>query len=154
MVVLCEGKRGEGFYICQRCGAGFKRRQSSHKTPHGRECTGTLDRVSLGHEFLTDVLKLEFRIAPPLDTEIIWLALPLAYALAEGAATTLEIPSADLSATIVYSPMDNVLPPIILYDNVPGGAGLVAMLEDRTRLKACLEASLERVFSRNSRSSS
>ena len=37
------------------------------------------------------------------------------------------------------------LPPIIIYDNVPGGAGLVARLEDKAILKSCLEAASKRV---------
>jgi len=35
--------------------------------------------------------------------------------------------------------------PIILYDNVPGRAGLVARLESEKTLKQCLEAALKRV---------
>lgn len=37
------------------------------------------------------------------------------------------------------------VPPIILYDNVPGGAGLVARLEEKDTLRACLEAAYARV---------
>ena len=35
MVVLCEGRRGEGFYVCGQCGAGFRRMENKHKTPYG-----------------------------------------------------------------------------------------------------------------------
>lgn len=52
----------------------------------------------------------------------------LAYALLEGAAEIIEIPSTDLSATVVYRQEYPILP-IVLYDNVPGGTGLVARLE-------------------------
>lgn len=56
MVVLCEGRHGKGFYVCSSCGAGFRKRERSHKTPYGDDCAGTLMPVSLGHEFVTDVL--------------------------------------------------------------------------------------------------
>lgn len=68
----------------------------------------------------------------------------LAYALAEGAAEVLEVPSTDLSTTVTYSDQHSVLP-IIMYDNVPGGAGLVARLEDTEVLRACLGAAMRRV---------
>jgi hypothetical protein len=144
MAVLCEGRRGEGFYVCSVCGAGFRKREKSHKTPYGQDCHGTLEQVSLGHEFVTDVLQLQFHRKLDGDMEAVWFAYSLAYALVEGAAEVLEVPSTDLSATVAHSEQDS-LPPIILYDNVPGGAGLVARLEREEMLKACLEAAQKRV---------
>ncbi|MGC8654247.1 MAG: DUF1998 domain-containing protein, partial [Candidatus Kryptoniota bacterium] len=144
LVVLCEGRRGEGFYVCGGCGAGFRRREKNHKTPYGQDCQGTLDQVSLGHEFVTDVLQLQFLHKPEGDIESVWFAYSLAYAIVEGAAEVLEVPSTDLSATVAHSEQHPV-PPIILYDNVPGGAGLVARLEDGKVLRDCLEAAQKRV---------
>lgn len=144
MVVLCEGRRGAGFYVCKACGAGFRNRQRSHKTPYGQDCRGTLEQVSLGHEFMTDVLQLQFHPVPQNSVGPMWFTYSLAYALVEGAAEVLEVPSTDLSATVTYSDQHSVLP-IILYDNVPGGAGLVARLEDTVVLKDCLEAAMRRV---------
>ncbi|MDI6848758.1 MAG: DEAD/DEAH box helicase [Candidatus Saccharicenans sp.] len=146
MVVLCEGRRGEGFYVCDVCGAGFRNRERTHKTPYGQDCRGTLEQVSLGHEFVTDVLQLQFlsNSAERIDDPV-WFAYSLAYALVEGAAEVLEVPSTDLNATVAYSEEKDRLPPIILYDNVPGGAGLVARLEREEVLKACLEAAQKRV---------
>ncbi len=144
MVVLCEGRRGEGFYICRACGTGFRNRLRTHKTPYGQDCQGTLEQVSLGHEFVTDVLQLQFHPEPPNNADPVWFTYSLAYALVEGAAEVLEVPSTDLSATVAYSEKRAILP-IILYDNVPGGAGLVARLEDGELLKACLEGAQKRV---------
>jgi hypothetical protein len=144
MVVLCEGRRGQGFYLCDDCGAGFRTDQRPmHKTPHGQDCLRKPHKVSLGHEFETDVLKLQFQTAPPGGVQIGFFALSLAYAIVEGAAEVLEVPSTDLSATVTHSPTG--LPPIILYDDVPGGAGLVARLEDEEVLRECLQAALRRV---------
>jgi hypothetical protein len=144
MVVLCEGRRGEGFYICNACGAGFRKAEKAHKRPSGEDCRGRFDRVSLGHEFVTDVLQLQFHPEPDGDMENVWFAYSLAYALVEGAAEILEVPSSDLSATVAHI-AQCPLPPIILYDNVPGGAGLVARLEEGAVLRACLEAAHARV---------
>jgi ATP-dependent helicase YprA (DUF1998 family) len=144
MVVLCEGRRREGFYICGRCGAGFRKCKKTHKTPYGQDCRGTPKQVSLGHEFVTDVLQLQFHPKPEGDMEPVWFAYSLAYAVVEGAAEVLEVPSTDLSATVAHGEQYPV-PPIILYDNVPGGAGLVARLEGEEVLKACLEAAQKRV---------
>jgi len=144
MVVLCEGRRGEGFYICGECGAGFRNRPKRHKTPYGHDCRGTLEQVSLGHEFVTDVLQLQLHLQPGNGVDPVWFTYSLAYALVEGAAEVLEVPSVDLSATVAYSERHPVLP-IILYDNVPGGAGLVARLEAEDALKACMEFAQKRV---------
>jgi len=145
MVVLCEGRRGGGFYICGQCGAGFREIKSSHKTPYGESCPGTLERFSLGHEFITDVLQIRSLYKLPQDnTEGVWFAYSLAYALVEGAAEVLEVPPTDLSATVAYE-KDSPVPHLVLYDNVPGGAGLVARLEDKEIFHACLKAALDRV---------
>jgi len=147
MVVLCEGKQEKGFYICERCGAGFRKGVNKHKTPLGERCGGTLKRLSLGHEFVTDVLQIQFNLGPEHredENDGLWFSHSLAYALVEGSAEVLEVPSTDLSATVAYS-QNRAIFPIILYDDVPGGAGLVARLEDTRMLKDCLEAALKRV---------
>jgi len=146
MVVLCEGRRGRGFYICPQCGAGFREYKNQHKTPYGENCSGTLEHISLGHEFKTDVLQLKFLLEPPQnDIDNVWFACSLAYALLQGAAAVLEVPPNDLNTTVRYSSDSAIPPPIILYDNVPGGAGLVARLEEKDILHTCLEAAFERV---------
>jgi len=145
MVVLCEGRRGAGFYLCGDCGAGFRTNQRRpHKTPQGRDCRGSLDNVSLGHEFVTDVLKLKFQTAPRGEVKTGSFALSLAYAIVEGAAEVLEVPSTDLSATVTHNSPTGV-PLIVLYDNVPGGAGLVARLEREDVMHNCLQAACKRV---------
>jgi len=147
MVVICEGPRGAGFYICPVCGAGFTARKGPpHETPWGQPCHGCLERTALGHEFVTDVVQLEVALQPRGSRgESVWWAYSLAYALLEGAAEVMEAPAADLNATVAYAGTDTALPPVVLYDNVPGGAGLVARLEDPDMLTACLEAALQRV---------
>lgn len=144
MVVLCEGKKGKGFYICAQCGAGTNKRVKNHDTPFGKLCDGKLDHVALGHSFITDVLKLQFHPKPPVDVEPFGFAQSLAFALMEGAAEALEVPSNDLSATVKHADGFTV-PEIVIYDNVPGGAGLVARLEHEDTLRNCLLMALNRV---------
>jgi len=144
LVVLCEGRRGDGFYICGQCGAGDRKREYNHKTPYGQECQGILEQVSLGHEFVTDILQLQFLAKSEEGIDSNWFAFSLAYALVEGAAEILEVPSTDISTTVAYG-TEGCIPPIILYDNVPGGAGLVAELEKEDVLRKCLKSAYNRV---------
>jgi hypothetical protein len=145
MGVICEGRRGQGFYICPACGAGFRERELPHKSPQGRECRTPPEGVMLGHEFITDVVQIQFLQRPSNGAgDPLWFAFSLAYALAGGASEVLEVPSGDLSATVGH-PEGGRLPPIILYDNVPGGAALVARLEEEDVMIRCLERALHRV---------
>lgn len=98
--------------------------RSEHKSPSNSKCNGTLEPFSLGHELVTDVVRLQF---PNLTGE--WDTYSVAYAILLGAAGTLGVPNTDLNVTITDG---NSLgeSAIVLYDNVPGGAGLVAQLEE------------------------
>jgi len=145
MVVLCEGRRGEGFFVCSSCGAGFRKRPADHKTPYGSPCSGMFSSVSLGHEFVTDVLRLQFLPKAPADFQGSWFAYSLVSALVEGAAEVLEVPPNDLNATVISEASPIGVPPIVLYDNVPGGAGIVARLEQADALREAFEAAYERL---------
>ena len=123
LIILCEGRNREGFYICGSCGAHMTTPQRGHKSYSDSTCTGTLEKFSLGHELVTDVVRLQF---PQLYGE--WDAYSVAYAVLLGAAETLDVPDTDLNVTITTggNPDESA---IVLYDNVPGGAGLVVQLE-------------------------
>lgn len=147
LVMLCEGRRGSRFFICPSCGAGFRTRETAHKTAFGVPCSGTLEPLlSLGHELLTDVVRIE--CALPLDShgdDARWLAHAVAYSLVQGASAVLEIPPTDLSATVSTASGTGSLPSLILYDDVPGGAGLVARLEEQAILRESLIAARDRL---------
>ena len=150
MVVLCEGRRGEGFFLCNRCGAGFRSItrdiQAQHLSPYGEPCSGVLrPAVSLGHELVTDVLKIDFTVIPDGSIEPRWLAVSVAHALVEGAAELMDIPSNDLNTTVAGLEDRPALPSVIIYDNVPGGAGLVARLQTIESFRSCLVAARRRV---------
>ena len=147
MAVLSEGRRARQFYICNGCGAGFVEPQATHKTPWNSECGGKLSRVSLGHEFVTDVVQVEFHLSPPPEDvagDYSGLGLGIATALLEGMAEVVDVPGADLNVTIGRGGSAG-LPVIVLYDAVPGGAGLVAQLEDAHIFRTSLEAAYRRV---------
>ena len=139
LVILCEGRNREGFYICRSCGAHMTGPKAKHKSPSNSDCRGTLERFSLGHELVTDVMRLEF---PRLRDE--WIAYSVAYAVLLGAAEALDVPDTDLNATISRS-VDSGESAIVLYDSVPGGAGLVAQLEFENVFREVVSNAKERV---------
>ena len=139
LVVLCEGKERAGFYICRDCGSGYVEKKHPHKTPENNDCQGQLEQLALGHEFVTDVVRLQF---PELADQ--WRAYSLAYAILLGAAQTLSVPSTDLNSTITKGESGNETA-IVLYDNVPGGAGLVASLTTPHVFRSVLEEAKNRV---------
>ncbi len=137
-MILCEGRQRSGFYICLRCGAHQTDRKSRHKSPAGRDCEGSLEWISLGHELVTDALRLQF---PRLRGE--WDAYSVAYAVLLGAAERLRVPNTDLNVTITRGAESGSA--IVLYDDVPGGAGLVAQLEDQSLFIGALQKARARV---------
>jgi len=148
MVVLCEGQHGRGFNICFECGTNVRSTSKNgsskaHRTPFNRACTGQARRVTLAHRFSTDAIRLQFleRAASAAHEGFAW---SLAYALVEGAASVTGAPTSDLSVTVTHTDT-SALPHIVLYDSVPGGAGLVATLHDPDQLRRALEEALVRV---------
>ena len=139
LVILCEGRNREGFYICRSCGAHMTGPKAEHKSPSDSTCSGTLERFSLGHELVTDVVRLQF---PQLTGE--WDGYSVAYAVLLGAAETLDVPDTDLNVTITGGSKASESA-IVLYDNVPGGAGFVAQMEQESIFEEMLRNARERV---------
>ena len=144
LVVLCEGHNRQGFYICLTCGSHLTEQEHEHRTPWDTLCSGTLRHFSLGHELVTDVVRLQM---PNLDGE--WTAYSVGYALLLGAAERLGVPDTDLNVTIAgvdaTATVASTTASIVLYDNVPGGAGLVAQLEREDVFTEVLRHARERV---------
>lgn len=130
LVVVNSGKANRGFLICQSCGyaetAALKARKSDreHRNAFDRPCRGRLETRHLGHEFLTDVLELRFLAIAPYDPErSTWWSL--LYALLLGASEELGIERRDIDGCL-YPYGERTRPPaIVLFDNIPGGAGHV-----------------------------
>jgi ATP-dependent helicase YprA (DUF1998 family) len=147
LALVNSGRAGAGFRICTACGyaepapasAGRPARRSRGRgeAPHvdprsGRPCTGLIETYHLGHRFLTDVLELNF--AGPLAARSDWeLWVSLLYALLEGASESLGIPRNDLNGTL-YPYSGSPSPALVLFDDVPGGAGLVRRVAENLPL--------------------
>jgi len=134
LVVINEGKSKTGFRVCLSCGAAesapspWEKKNRGKPAPHtnpitGRQCNGFLGTYALGHKFMTDILELRFdgMIAKQAD-EKTWRSV--LFALLEGASESLGIRREDLDGTLYYNIGSNI-PSLILYDDVPGGAGHV-----------------------------
>ena len=136
LVILSEGKKRAGFFICPGCKSHFTKLEKKHNDPYGNPCTcdKPLENMSLGYELVTDVVRISF---PGLNEA--WDAYSLGYALLLGAAIVFEVPETDLNITI------NGSKNIIMYDNVPGGAGLVEKLSDSHVLIKVLKKARERI---------
>ena len=157
LVVINEGKSKTGFRVCLSCGAAESAPSPWEKTnrgkpaPHtnpitGRPCNGILGTYALGHKFMTDILELRFDgiLAKQAD-EKTWRSV--LFALLEGASESLGIRREDLDGTLYYNVGSNI-PSLILYDDVPGGAGhvkrilnylpdIIKAARDRVSLDCC-----------------
>lgn len=151
LIVLNQGKAGEGFRVCSTCGFAESahhiwdkkdRKTGAHDNPvTGRTCNGRVNTFALGHKFMTDILELRFE-GPIADraNENTWRSL--LYALLEGASDTLGIRREDMDGTLFYQ-IGSRIPSLILYDDVPGGAGHVKRI--LSELKETILSARERV---------
>lgn len=123
LVAISEGARERGFWICDWCGWGESVDGNIPKKHRDlmrdRECTGPLQKLSLGHTYETDVLRL---------TGGAWaneaLTSPsVLYALLEGASRELDIAREDIDGTLHIA--EDQRPALVLFDTVAGGAGNV-----------------------------
>lgn len=139
-----------GFKVCFKCGYAVRVRSESrqnrvrekHFAPMGGECNGLPESIfDLGHEFQTDVLRLDFEGYH--DSKGFWLSL--LYSMLEGASSFLMIPRTDIDGCL-YPYKESPNPAIILFDSVPGGAGHVRRLsESQSTMRNFLSKTLERV---------
>ncbi|MBD3182120.1 DUF1998 domain-containing protein, partial [Candidatus Poribacteria bacterium] len=136
------------FRICSLCGYSILGNESipdKHETPWRSECHGRFSRRSLGHEFKTDVLQLRF-IGYRREDSGFWLSL--LYAILEGASESLDIDRQDLDGCLYPFEGDPAIPALILFDDVPGGAGHVRRIaESRESLLKILKTTLIRLKS-------
>ena len=136
-----KGKKGK-----QKSSQRTKSSSESHTHPiTGKECSSSYQKIHLGHEFLSDLVKIQFTSASkaiPLYGEVtnyadsktvsslteefatiggldFWRSLT--YALLAAASQVIDVPRSELDG--LFRPLNNQLAEIIIYDNVPGGAG-------------------------------
>jgi hypothetical protein len=167
LLIYNAGDDGRGFAICTKCGyadsethvatgaiqlpSGFKRHAAIHRENRYAQCwaeneaSAVLRNRVLAARQTTDVLLLDFSapLTPPLASDDS-LALTLGYALQISGASLLEIDSRELGMMTVPVRAHGSSRGIVLYDNVPGGAGHVRELAELGR--AWLEGALQRLF--------
>ena len=146
MVVVCEGRMGRGFYLCDHCGVASSERSPNHRDPSGERCPARNGwKVALGHAFVTDIVRLRFPgLTQTLDSRLDF-AWSLAYALVEGAVSSLDVSSADLHCSVGRLNEEDCIPEVFIYDDVPGGAGLVGRLQNEAAFRRCLQEAHIRV---------
>ena len=147
LAVICKGKKGAGFYICFKCGAAFsgEPKKKHDKSPIGEECSSRVrGPLHLGHTFETDVLTISLEKYEFDETKMekldFWYSL--LYAILEGVSQALGIPRRDLDGCLYHYEGKIAL---VLFDNVPGGAGHVKRIMDEQNLYEILESALERM---------
>jgi len=137
----------QGFKVCFSCGyakLGNEKIKNPHQTPWNTTCPNNrLTRVHLGHEFKTDILQLRFNNYSNSDVGF-WYSL--LYAILEGTSQALDIDRQDLDGVLYHSSGDLSKPDLILFDDVPGGAGHVKRISERTEsLPKILDISRQRL---------
>ena len=139
LVVINPGLSERGFWLCSKCGFGdavASGKPKAHKAPWGNKCDGRLWKSFLGHEFPSDVLELRFSGPAIGDTDQgFWLSMTAG--LLAGAAKALDIERDDIDGTVLqFGGLDHRS--IVLFDNVPGGAGHVQRISNE--LKRVMQA--------------
>lgn len=136
-LALVNDGYGRGFKLCNVCGwsepvplgTGFK--LNTHKDPlTGKICSNkNLECINIGHHFMTDVLEIQLRGTNPLLYKYPAM-ISLLYALLDGASEAIGIRRNDIEGTFYYHLYGEPLS-LIIYDNVPGGAGHVERIYEK-----------------------
>ena len=132
-----------GYKVCQSCGyaeifdGGLL---VEHKTPWDKDCRGRYERYSLGYEFNTDVFQIQL---PDYSEHREGFWVSLLYGLLEGTCVALDIDRQDIDGTLYPYAGDPYSPAMILFDDVPGGAGHVKRVAERDNFMAVLHKALE-----------
>ncbi len=133
-----------GFKICSQCGFAIRASSptpSPHQSAWGRPCTGTpVFTDALGHEFISDLCDLRIRGYTGANDSL-WVSI--LYATLEGASAALNIRRQDLDGCLYPYAGRAGAPALVLFDDVPGGAGHVHRLGKN--LESVFQAALARV---------
>lgn len=144
-MAVINNASNKGFKVCAQCGhtiIGDEKSVSPHTKPFGGNCYGTLKRYALGHEFETDLLQLFFTGYQNGDMGF-WYSL--LYGLLDGCSEAFDIDRQDLDGVLYNIDGDPTKPTIVLYDDVPGGAGHAHRIAQRDNLLSMLQATLTRL---------
>ncbi|NMB44838.1 MAG: DEAD/DEAH box helicase [Firmicutes bacterium] len=147
-LAVINGAKGAQFLICQSCGygmiAGSKRGNPGHNNAYGRPCQGRWIRAALGHEFRSDIAKIEFE---PCTYESSGFWYSLLYALIEGACMAMDVHRTEIDGCIQWGRFPDMATSLILFDSVPGGVGHVQQLATEVGIKGAINAAYARMQS-------
>jgi len=134
------------FSICTFCGyakVGNGNIKSTHRNSWGYACSGKLSRYSLGHEYMTDILQINFEEYTNPDIGF-WYSL--LYALLEGASEAFDIDRQDIDGCLYPYGINQETPAILLFDDVPGGAGHVKRIgKDEDTIRKLLQSTYQKM---------
>lgn len=136
------------FYMCNLCGytiidkesqyKGIVQVEKEHSTGYDTCNCKTLYPMSLGYTFRTDVVKLQFEKHYSLEHSLSFL-----YAFLDGISIAFSIERNDINGVIARE-ADSTYS-IIVYDDVPGGAGHVKRLLNSSDFENVLKTTLNKV---------
>lgn len=142
------------FFVCEHCGYTVLENQftpiikRSHNNSGGFKCHNeSLKHYDLGYRFKTDVAQIRF-LSPalPAFSHKDWAnAYSVLHGLLRGFSSCFSVDERDISGTLQYftNPFTNLGSyAIILYDNTPGGAGYVRMLQQAGAFEQLLRQTL------------
>lgn len=142
-----------GFYMCPLCGysdiskgvARYPKIKKKHKNYKQFDChCDEVEYIRLGHKFRTDVARITVPSLSSNEKISYPQALSFLYAFLEGVSKALEIERDDIDGVLTLN-LECQSYDIILYDNVPGGAGHVKRLLNRDAIINSLKVALAKV---------
>jgi len=137
-----KGPEGRGFDGCKTCNAMTPRGGDLEHESWCKCKEAPIPYHALAADFQTDVLEMTFK--PYTEPSGLGMEAwrSLMWAIATSAASLLQIPEGEISATTYWNYSEQRMS-ILLYDDVPGGAGRVVRLQKL--LPELLETALRRV---------
>ncbi len=150
------------FYICPECGYAVKYNRKNHLdldgkgqviemehyTRYGYKCNETMLRMNeLGHTFKTDVVRFTIPMllcVESAESVEYARALSFLYAFLEGMSAALDIERNDISGVVAENRTMNTYD-ILLYDDVPGGAGHVKRLLTKDAIVSSMKEAYKKV---------
>ncbi len=141
------------FYMCPVCGYSdivkggniLQRVTKIHKNYRQYNCQcEEMNYLKIGHKFRTDVARITIPILDSSGKTSYAKALSFLYALLEGVSNALEIERNDIDGILEVNPESHSFD-VLIYDNVPGGAGHAKRLLEKNAIVKSLESALEKV---------